>query len=97
MDYKKRITDELLKIKLEAFGAALIVGPKGCGKTTTAKQIANTIIEFEDEDNRESLLKVAETMPSRLLKEKNQFYLTNGKMHLKFGGLLENQLMIQVK
>ena len=68
MDYKKRITDELLKIKLEAFGAALIVGPKGCGKTTTAKQIANTIIEFEDEDNRESLLKVAETMPSRLLK-----------------------------
>ena len=29
MDYKKRITDELLKIKLEAFGAALIVGPKG--------------------------------------------------------------------
>ena len=50
MDYKKRISDELLKIKLEAFGAALIVGPKGCGKTTTAKQIANTIIEFEDEN-----------------------------------------------
>lgn len=68
MDYKKRITDELLKIKLEAFGAALIVGPKGCGKTTTAKQLARTLIEFEDEDNRESLLKVAETMPSKLLK-----------------------------
>ncbi len=68
MDYKKRITDELLKTKLDAFGAALIVGPKGCGKTTTAKQISNTIIEFEDEDNRESLLKVAETMPSKLLK-----------------------------
>jgi len=68
MDYKKRITDELLKIKLEAFGAALIVGPKGCGKTTTAKQLSHTIIEFEDEDNRESLLKVANTMPSKLLK-----------------------------
>lgn len=68
MDYKKRIADELLKIKLEAFGAALIVGPKGCGKTTTAKQLARTLIEFEDEDNRESLLKVAETMPSKLLK-----------------------------
>ena len=68
MDYKKRITDEFLKIKLEAFGAALIVGPKGCGKTTTAKQLARTLIEFEDEDNRESLLKVAETMPSKLLK-----------------------------
>ena len=67
MDYKKRITDEFLKNKLEAFGAALIVGPKGCGKTTTAKQIANTVIEFEDEDNRESLLKVAKTIPSKLL------------------------------
>ena len=68
MDYKNRIADELLKIKLEAFGAALIVGPKGCGKTTTAKQVAKTVIEFEDEDNRESLLKVANTMPSKLLK-----------------------------
>ena len=97
MDYKKRITDELLKIKLEAFGAALIVGPKGCGKTTTAKQIANTVIEFEDEDNRESLLKVAETMPSKLLKAKNQFFLMNGKTLQRFGALLENQLMIQVK
>lgn len=67
MKYKKRITDDLLKFKLDAFGAALIVGPKGCGKTTTAKQLANTIVEFEDEDSRESLLKVANTMPSKLL------------------------------
>ena len=70
MEYKKRITDELLKLKLEAFGAALIVGPKGCGKTTTAKQIANTIIEFEDEDYRKQLLSIAEIQPSRLLKGK---------------------------
>lgn len=47
MNYKKRITDDLLKIKLEAFGAALIFGPKGCGKTTTVKQLANTINIFQ--------------------------------------------------
>ena len=32
MDYNKRIADDLLTLKLEAFGAALIVGPK-LGKT----------------------------------------------------------------
>ena len=38
MEYKKRIVDGLLDLKLEAFGATLIKGPKGCGKTTSAKQ-----------------------------------------------------------
>lgn len=38
MEYRKRIIDALLDLKLESFGAALIVGPKGCGKTTSAKQ-----------------------------------------------------------
>ena len=41
-----RMADELLRFKLEAFGATLIVGPKGCGKTTTAKQQARSIIEL---------------------------------------------------
>ena len=36
MDYKKRIIDDQLDLKLESFGATLIVGPKGCGKTTSA-------------------------------------------------------------
>lgn len=33
MKYKKRIADTQLDLKLESFGATLIVGPKGCGKT----------------------------------------------------------------
>ena len=65
--YTNRITDSSLKLKLEAFGATLIVGPKGCGKTTTGKQYAKSFIEFQDEDNREKYLSVAENMPSRLL------------------------------
>lgn len=40
MEYKKRIIDDALDLKLESFGAALIVGTKGCGKTTSAKQKA---------------------------------------------------------
>ena len=67
MDYKNRIADDSLQFKMEAFGAVLIVGPKGCGKTTTAKQIAKSLIEFQDEDKREKLLSVANNTPSKLL------------------------------
>ncbi len=65
--YRNRITDFALKLKLEAFGATLIVGPKGCGKTTTGKYFAKSYIEFQDEDARDRLLAVAENMPSKLL------------------------------
>lgn len=67
MDYRKRVIDDQLELKLEAFGATLIAGPKGCGKTTTGKQRAKSFIEFQDEDVREKLLAVADTAPSQLL------------------------------
>ena len=67
MEYKKRIADGLLDLKMEAFGATLIVGPKGCGKTTTAKQKAKSVVEFQNEDNREKYLSVADNVPSKLL------------------------------
>lgn len=67
MSYRKRLADTLLDEKLESFGATLITGPKGCGKTTTAKQKAASIIEFQDEDRREEYLSVANTQPSKLL------------------------------
>ena len=67
MDYKKRIVDDELDLKLESFGATLIVGPKGCGKTTSAKQKAKSVVEFQDEELRENLLAVANTSPSKLL------------------------------
>lgn len=38
--YRHRIMDSLLEKKLQAKGAVLIEGPKWCGKTTTAEEIA---------------------------------------------------------
>lgn len=38
--YKHRIMDNLLRKKLQAKGAVLVEGPKWCGKTTTAEEIA---------------------------------------------------------
>ena len=42
--YRKRVADDILKRKLEGKGAVLIEGPKWCGKTTTAEQIAASIL-----------------------------------------------------
>ena len=67
MKYRDRVVDEQLAMKLEAFGGALITGPKGCGKTTTGKHHAASVVEFQDEDVRENLLAVANSQPSRLL------------------------------
>lgn len=67
MEYKKRIIDSILKSHMEAIGATLIVGPKGCGKTTTAKQFAKTVIEFQRESERDNLLAFANNTPEVLL------------------------------
>lgn len=66
-EYIKRICDKELELKLEAFGAVHIVGPKWCGKTTTAKQYAKSFIEMQDPDKREMYLETAKIQPSNLL------------------------------
>ena len=44
MDYIKRIVGDELKNKLKVTGAVVIKGPKWCGKTTTAKQLAKQVL-----------------------------------------------------
>lgn len=66
-EYIKRVCDNELLEKLDAFGAVHIVGPKWCGKTTTAKQFAKSYIEMQDPDKREMYLETAKIKPSNLL------------------------------
>ena len=66
-DYIKRACDEELALKLEAFGAVHVVGPKWCGKTTTAKQFAKSFLEMQDPDMRDTYLETARIKPSNLL------------------------------
>ena len=47
--YRHRIMDDLLKRKLQAKGAVLIEGPKWCGKTTTAEEIAASKVRYKRE------------------------------------------------
>lgn len=68
MKYLKRIADNQLKLRLEAFGAVQIKGPKWCGKTTTAEMQAKSVIKMQDPDTRDGYLAAARTKPSLLLK-----------------------------
>ena len=67
-EYLSRIADDELALRLEAFGAVQIKGPKWCGKTTTAEQRAKSFIKLQDPDKREGYLATARTKPSILLK-----------------------------
>lgn len=66
--YKSRIADEILKRKLEGKGAVLIEGPKWCGKTTTAEQLAASILYMDDPERKEQNINMSELNPKRLLK-----------------------------
>ena len=65
--YYKRIADELLDLKLRAFGTTNIVGPKWCEKTETAKQKAKSFIMLQKDPNKDGLIYTAKVNPMALL------------------------------
>ena len=65
--YNKRIADDILKRKLEGIGAVLIEGPKWCGKTTTAEQIAASVLYMDEPDKKEQNIRMADISPQTLL------------------------------
>jgi len=67
-EYKKRIADDILKRKLEGKGAVLIEGPKWCGKTTTAEQIAASVLYMDDPEKKEQNITMSELSPKLLLR-----------------------------
>ena len=66
-EYYDRIADKLLNLKLRAFGATHIVGPKWCGKTTTAEQKSKSALKLQKDPNKEGLITTASINPSILL------------------------------
>ena len=97
MNYLKRIADNQLSLKLDALWGAFIIGLKGCGKTTTAKQKAKSFIEFQDEDKRENYLLIANTHPSELLKCEKPRLFDEWQDAPKIWGLLGKILTILEK
>ena len=66
-EYRPRIVDEILKDKLEAKGAVIVEGPKWCGKTTTAMQVAGSVLRMDEPSKREANIQMSEIAPGRLL------------------------------
>lgn len=65
--YMTRIADKVITERLEAKGAILIEGPKWCGKTTTGKHLAKSVIEMDRPEMTNQYKQMAELNPSVLL------------------------------
>ena len=66
-NYIPRIVDDLLKLHLESSGAVLVEGAKWCGKTTTARMHAESVVELGDPEKEDEYATLAGISPSKLL------------------------------
>lgn len=66
-EYKRRIADRILERKVLGKGAVLIEGPKWCGKTTTAKQLAKSMLDLGDASVLKQSAQMIEISPKALL------------------------------
>jgi predicted AAA+ superfamily ATPase len=67
--YIPRLFDETLAFALKSKGAVLVVGPKSCGKSTTSKRQAKTIIDLTDIHMQEQQISLAKASPSKFLSQ----------------------------
>lgn len=65
--YLERLFDKTIEFTLKSKGALVIVGPKWCGKSTTACRYAKTIIDLMRIDTRDEYINLAKIAPSELL------------------------------
>ena len=66
-EYKLRVADRILERKVLGKGAVLIEGPKWCGKTTTAKQLAKSVLDLGDASVLKQSTQMIEISPKTLL------------------------------
>lgn len=67
IEYYSRVVDSQLDFKLRSSGAALIRGPKWCGKSTTAEQRARSAVFMQDRQTSAQNIELAKNAPSLLL------------------------------
>ena len=91
-DYKNRIADKTLRDLLDAMGAVLIEGPKFCGKTTLAKQQANSILRMSDSKTREQNLAMARTNIHYLLQGETPRLIDECQVAPQFWDAVRNEV-----
>ena len=66
-NYQPRVIDTILRDALAASGAVWLQGPKWCGKTWTARQVAQSTLMMQDPDESANYFQQAMVKPSLLL------------------------------
>lgn len=82
--YINRLFDETVQFTLKSKGALVIVGPKWCGKSTTASRYAKTIIDLMPPDSRQDYLDLAKIAPSNFLNYGPKPILIDEWQHVSF-------------
>ena len=82
--YIKRLFDETVEFSLKSKGALMIVGPKWCGKSTTADRYAKTIIDLMLIETRKDYMELAKISPSIFLNYGPKPILIDEWQHVSF-------------
>ncbi len=84
MEYIKRLFDEILDFALKSKGCVVVVGPKWCGKSTTAKRFSRTLIDLMPLDTRKDYIGLAKIAPSQFLNLGEKPILIDEWQHVSF-------------
>ena len=79
--YMPRILDKELEKKLKVIGCVLIEGCKWCGKSTTARRHAKSILELQNVDDKAKFDLIAKTKPSLFLEGEKPLLIDEWQMY----------------
>jgi len=82
--YIRRLFDDTVEFTLKSKGALVIVGPKWCGKSTTASRYAKTIIDLMPLDTRNDFIELAKISPTNFLNYGPKPILIDEWQHVAF-------------
>ena len=82
--YINRLFDQTVEFALRSKGALVIVGPKWCGKSTTANRYAKTVIDLMSLESRSDYISLAKISPSRFLNYGPKPILIDEWQHVAF-------------
>ena len=82
--YINRLFDGIMEFTLKSKGAMVIVGPKWCGKSTTANRFAKTVIDLMPLESRNEFIELAKISPSNFLNYGPKPILIDEWQHVSF-------------
>ena len=82
--YINRLFDSVVEFSLRSKGALVIVGPKWCGKSTTASRYAKTISDLMPLDTRSDFIELAKIAPAAFLNYGPKPILIDEWQHVSF-------------